>query len=208
LAHLQLLTALHGFILFALGGLLGLVTLILALIGLVRGGFASARTGLVTGLVLTAIFVLSAMRSGKVPRINDITTDMTDPPKFVHAPTLDANKDRDMNYPGESFAQQQREGYPALAPLRLTASPDDAFKRVEATARQHGNWELTRVDPSARALEGVATTRLFRFQDDFVVEVRPQDAGSVVQMRSKSRDGKGDVGANAARIEGLFAELK
>jgi uncharacterized protein DUF1499 len=29
-----------------------------------------------------------------------------------------------------------------------------------------------------------------------------------VQMRSKSRDGKGDVGANAARIRAFFNRLK
>ncbi|HVM98244.1 MAG TPA: DUF1499 domain-containing protein [Candidatus Acidoferrales bacterium] len=208
LAHLQVLAALHGFVLFALGGLLGLITLIVGLIGLVRSGFAAVRSGVLTGLVLTAVFVLSAARGRNVPRINDITTDTADPPKFVRAPSLDANKGRDMSYPGESFAQQQRQGYPTLAGLRMPGSPDDVFKRVETVAQQHENWELTRVDPSVRALEGVATTRLFRFQDDFVVEVRPQDGGSVVQMRSKSRDGKGDVGANAARIEGLFAELK
>ena len=42
----------------------------------------------------------------------------------------------------------------------------------------------------------------------FVIEVRPGDHGSVVAMRSKSRDGKGDIGANAKRIEALFAQLR
>ncbi|MBI3785125.1 MAG: DUF1499 domain-containing protein [Deltaproteobacteria bacterium] len=208
LAHLQVLSALHGFVLFGVGGLLSLVTTIVGLVGAFRGGFSAARAGLVTGLVLTAVFILSAARSGNVPRINDITTDVSNPPKFVHAQTLEANRSRDMSYPGESFAQQQQAGYPNLAPLRLAAPPDDVFKRIETVARQHHDWQLTRVDPSTRTLEGIATTFLFRFQDDFVVEVRSEESGSVVQMRSKSRDGKGDVGANAARIEALFAELR
>jgi len=38
--------------------------------------------------------------------------------------------------------------------------------------------------------------------------VRPRDGGSIVEMRSKSRDGKGDIGANAKRIESFFARLK
>jgi uncharacterized protein (DUF1499 family) len=143
-----------------------------------------------------------------VPPINDITTDMSSPPQFVKAGTLSANQGRDMKYPGNSFADQQRAGYPDLAPLQLNVPPAEAFKRVEAAAKQMPAWEITRVDAAAYALEGTATTRLFRFQDDFVVEVRPQASGSVVQMRSKSRDGKGDVGANAARIRAFFANLR
>ena len=113
-----------------------------------------------------------------------------------------------MAYPGPSFAEQQRAGYPELAPLPMAGSPDDVFKRVEAAARQMPTWQITRRDPAAHALEGVDTTALFQFQDDFVIEVRPQGSGSVVQMRSKSRDGKGDIGANAARINAFFAKLK
>jgi uncharacterized protein (DUF1499 family) len=56
--------------------------------------------------------------------------------------------------------------------------------------------------------EGFSTSRLFRFKDDFVIEVRPYETGSIVQMRSKSRVGRGDVGANAARIETFFAKLR
>ncbi len=59
-----------------------------------------------------------------------------------------------------------------------------------------------------RKIEGVDTSWLFRFKDDFVIEVRPDGAdGSLVHMRSKSRDGKGDVGANAKRIRAFFARV-
>ena len=50
------------------------------------------------------------------------------------------------------------------------------------------------------------TTRIFRFVDDVVVRVRPAEGGgAIVDVRSKSRDGRGDLGANAARIR-AFAE--
>ena len=93
----------------------------------------------------------------------------------------------------------------------IAATVDDTnaiASRVEAAAKQMPNWEILRSDPGAHVLEGVATSSLFRFKDDFVVEVRAQDNGSVVQMRSKSRDGKGDIGANAARIKAFFAKLQ
>jgi uncharacterized protein (DUF1499 family) len=206
LAHVSILPARIGFALFGLGGLLGMVTLVMGVVGGIRG--AGTGMGLALGAVVTVTFLTTAIPARKFPRINDITTDTANPPQFVKAGTLDGNQGRDMRYPGAPFAEQQRRGYPGLGPLRLAVPPDEAFKRVEAAARQMPTWEITRRDAGARVLEGVDTTRLFRFRDDFVIEVRPLDSGSVIQMRSKSRDGKGDIGANAARIEAFFAKLR
>jgi uncharacterized protein (DUF1499 family) len=205
LAHLYIVPAMAGFVLFDLGGLLGVVALIAGVIAAVRG--AGLGVGLALGVLVTATFLAVALPAGKFPPINDITTDTTNPPQFVKAATLGANVGRNLGYPGAAFAEQQRAGYPDLGPLTMKMPPDEAFRRAAAVARQMPAWEITRVDPAARALEGVATSRLFRFQDDFVVEVRPQGDGSVVEMRSKSRDGKGDIGANAARIKAFFARL-
>jgi uncharacterized protein (DUF1499 family) len=206
LAHVRLLSPLRGFVLFDLGGLLGLAALLLGITATLRG--RESRRGLVLGGVMTLAFLLIAARGVNVPRINDITTDVVNPPQFVTAGSLDGNRGRDMRYPGASFAQQQQAGYPNLGPLALNVPVDEAFKRVLAAAAQMPMWEITRSDTGAHALEGVATSRVFRFQDDFVIEVRPHDGGSLVQMRSKSRDGKGDIGANAARIEAFFAKLR
>jgi uncharacterized protein (DUF1499 family) len=206
LAHFHVLAPLAGFGVFVLGGLLGIIAAVLGIVRVARGGGTGA--GLAVGAVLTITFLIVAAGGRNVPRINDITTDTATPPQFVAAGSIPANQGRDMRYPGPSFAEQQRAGYPDLAPLSLAGSPDDVYKRVEAAARQMPTWQITRSDPAAHALEGVDTTRLFQFKDDFVIEVRPQDGGSVVQMRSKSRDGKGDIGANAARIKAFFAQLK
>ena len=205
-AHLGIVSAMVGFIVFDLGGLFGLLALVFGIVGTLRGGGAGA--GLALGLLVTLAFLVIAVPSGKVPPINDITTDTTNPPQFVTAPSLPGNQGRDMRYPGESFAKQQTAGYPDLAALHLDVSPDQAFQRVTAAAQQMPDWEVTRTNAATHALEGVATTHLFRFKDDFVIEVRPQASGSVVQMRSKSRDGKGDVGANAARIKAFYAKVK
>ncbi len=207
LAHLQIVPALAGFAMFGLGGLLGLIALVASLVRLARHGSGGTIAPLAISAALALVFIMAAMPGGKVPRINDITTDTANPPQFVHAGTLAANRDRNMAHPPE-FTEQQQAGYPNLQPLALPVPPDDAFKRVETVARQMDTWEISRVDPTARAMEGVDTTALFRFQDDFVIEVRPLGTGSIVQMRSKSRDGKGDAGANAARIERFFAKLR
>jgi uncharacterized protein (DUF1499 family) len=49
-------------------------------------------------------------------------------------------------------------------------------------------------------IEATATTPFVGFKDDVVVRVRPGSGGSHIDVRSKSRIGKGDMGVNAARI--------
>jgi uncharacterized protein (DUF1499 family) len=208
LARFGVIPPLGGFVVFALGGLLGLLTLIGGVIRAVRRGTVSAGPALVLGLVLTGIFMVVALPGRNYPRINDITTDPVNVPQFVIAGSLPGNEGRDMRYPGPSFAEQQRAGYPTLAGLKLSMPPEQAFQRVVLAAREMPTWEITRNDAAARTLEGVATSKWFRFKDDFVIEVRPLDGGSIVEMRSKSRDGKGDIGANAKRIQTFFAKLQ
>jgi uncharacterized protein (DUF1499 family) len=206
LAHFGLVAAMVGFGLFAVGGLLGIGALCTGIVAALRGGGLGA--GLAAGAVVTSVFFTVAAPGRKFPPINDITTDTGNPPQFVTASALAINAGRDMHYAGAALAAQQRAAYTTLVPLRLNASADEAFRQVEAAAKRMPGWEITRDDPAARAVEGVATSRLFRFKDDFVIEVRPQDDSSLVQMRSKSRDGKGDLGANAARIDAFFATLR
>jgi len=211
LAHFEIVRPLIGFALFGIGLLLTLLCLFLGLVALAIG--PSGTRGAIAGGMLPAVIVLLAVfvASGagqNYPRINDITTDTANPPVFVHALTLPENVGRDMGYPGEAFASQQRAGYGEIAPLIMALPPDESFKRVAAVARSTQGWVITREDPAARAIEGYETSSLFRFKDDFVIEVRPADGQSAVQMRSKSRDGQGDVGANAKRIRTFLGRLK
>jgi uncharacterized protein (DUF1499 family) len=210
-AHLELVKPMTGFTLFAASLPLAVLSLALGLLALALGP-SPTRGATAAGIVppvavLLIVFVASGFTDG-YPPINDISTDTANPPRFGHAQTLADNAGRDLTYPGEEFARQQRAGYPDLAPVTLALAPEQAFVQVAATARSMDGWVITREDASARVLEGYDTSRLFRFKDDFVIEVRPTDNGqSVVHMRSKSRDGRGDLGANAQRIRALLGRL-
>ncbi|MGH7878187.1 MAG: DUF1499 domain-containing protein, partial [Candidatus Binataceae bacterium] len=143
----------------------------------------------------------------RFPPINDITTDPKNPPEFVHAEELPANHARDLKYDAATYAavQEAAPAYKNLAPLKMDGSPDDVFKKTEIIVGETPVWQITYTDPQNRQLEGVATSWLFRFQDDFVIQVRPAaGGGSFLEMRSKSRDGQGDFGANYNRIESFF----
>src|SRR5262245_32864119 len=204
-AWLRLVPALTGFALFALGGLVCLVASIAAIIGLLRG------RGLPPGGVVAfigAVILLVAARPGMgVPRINDYTTDLADPPVFARAASLPANAGRDMAYP-PAFAAEQRVCCIDLHPVRLPAAPAEAFQRVQALAAGMPSWTVIASDPATGILEAVATSTVFGFQDDVIIRVRPAGGGSVVDVRSKSRDGKGDLGVNANRIRDFAARLE
>lgn len=211
--QIGLLESFLGFRIFLLGALLGLVALLCGLLGLFftrasarRAGRGRAALGAVLGALVVAAIAFMGRQGRGVPPINDITTNPDDPPVFVIALEDPANRDRDMGYPGASFAAQQRAGYPDLAPIAVALPPAEAFERTSALFERFG-WHITRSDPQSGALEATDTSRLFHFVDDIVVRVRPQDGGSVVDVRSKSRVGRGDLGANAARIRRLRAGL-
>jgi uncharacterized protein (DUF1499 family) len=209
-AHFGLVPPFTGFRAFLFGGLLSLLGLVLGAVALrtTRGGrpgrerawFAVA----VGGAVLLAVLAGASAGRG-LPRINDVTTRPDDPPMFDAAAREADNQGRDMAYPA-AFAAQQREAYPDLAPIELALPPGQAFDRVQRAIETLG-WQITLSDPQRGVLEAREVSWLFRFVDDVAIRVRPEGGGSVVDVRSKSRVGQGDLGANASRIRAVAAGL-
>ena len=197
--------AMAGFGLFALGGLLGLVALVLGAIGLLTtrsapGRFMAVR-GLVFGLVLVGAVVVGGSAGRGLPPINDITTDPDDPPEFVKLAAETGP------YPGAEFAEQQQAAYPDLVPIAVDQPPGQAYQRAREAASKLG-WDVVAEDPMGGRIEASDTTAVFRFVDDVVVRIRPlPEGGTLIDVRSKSRDGRGDLGANAARIRAFRGAL-
>ena len=141
-----------------------------------------------------------------VPAIHDISPDTENPPAFVAIATRRAGAPNPAAYDGPEVAAQQKKGYPDLGPVTLPAPPDRVLTAAEALARRLG-WEIVAVVPAEGRLEATATTPWFGFKDDVVVRVTPAETGSRVDMRSKSRVGRSDLGVNAKRIRAFLAEL-
>ena len=206
-----------GFLLFAAAMVLGsLLTLIVGVIGLIttraragqpkRPGRAAARAATGIGIGLLVVLAVLASRTGGVPAIHDVTTDPADPPQFVAA--VRANPGRDLGYPhgNPDSAAMQKESYPDLEPIGVDLSVADALQRSRQVAEELG-WEVVETDEASGRLEATATSRLFRFVDDIVVRIRPSQSGSIVDLRSTSRVGESDLGANAARIRAFREHL-
>jgi uncharacterized protein (DUF1499 family) len=171
-----------------------------------RRGMFRALAGLIIGLITVGIpaYYLHVARS--VPPIHDVTTDTEDPPAFDALLGLRADAPNPATYGGPEVAAQQREAYPDLAPADYPISPEAAFEAALAAARDRG-WDIVAAQEGAGRIEASDRTLWFGFVDDIVIRVRPTDVGSRVDVRSVSRVGVSDVGANAARIRAYLADL-
>ena len=214
--QLALLTLGVGALLLVLGALLGIVGFLAATAKGTPISKGSAALAILVGLALLG-YLLSWLRAGMgVPPIHEISTDLESPPAFVAVRDLRAKipglnpieyvaEQKGRNGPID-VPQAQRSAYPDIQPLQLSMSPADAFARVEAAARALG-WEIVAAVPEEGRLEATDTTRFFGFKDDVVVRLRAEGGGTRVDVRSKSRVGMGDAGANAQRVRAFLAQL-
>jgi uncharacterized protein (DUF1499 family) len=134
-----------------------------------------------------------------VPPIHDISTDLVDPPVFVAIAPLRAGAPNPAEYAGEETAAQQRAAYPDIQSMRFDTEAMTIFRAAERTVAKLG-WDLVAADENEGRIEATATTRWFGFKDDVVIRIRSQGEGTIVDIRSKSRLGRSDVGANTERI--------
>lgn len=171
---------------------------VLAVPRLRRAGIAAPALALIIGLAVFYVPFQFQRTARSVPSINDITTDTDHPPEFMSVARA---------YPGAGFARRQHTAYPDLAGLKLPLSPREAFARALAVAQSMG-WEVVGEDAQGGRIEAVDTTRWFGFRDDIAIRVSAAEAGSRVDVRSRSRVGRNDLGTNAHRIRAYLERLQ
>ncbi|WP_428669653.1 DUF1499 domain-containing protein [Reyranella sp.] len=187
---------------------LGLATVVPTRPGERRRGFVAAVLALVIGVAAAWSPAQWLLQARAAPRINDVTTDPARPPAMVVTLQMRKGAANPAAYPGESAAAQQRTAYPDIVPIVLAVPPAEAFKRVDRVAMALG-WEVVARAPPEGRLEAVDTTDWFGLQDDIVVRIRTEGTtGSRVDIRSKSRLGESDFGANARRIRAFAEQLR
>jgi uncharacterized protein (DUF1499 family) len=194
-----------------------------ALIAVLLALFVPPRRGIVTALMALIIpaagigygmYVRNA--AADIPPIHDISTDLIDPPAFsegvvearaavTRANDLDLLNKRTGD--GRAFTELQSEAYPDIAAVATGLDPTRAFDIALALAREQ-NWRIGRVAPEAGVIEATAETFWFGFIDDIAIRVRPDGTGARIDMRSVSRVGRSDIGANAARMRPYLQELR
>jgi uncharacterized protein (DUF1499 family) len=187
----------------------GLLAVIASLVALIRTSPRYGRTGrgnAWTGLALGALALFLLLRpvagAGQYPAIHDVTTNPDDPPHFSETVAREPDRVNGVRYPDPDVEviAMQRAAFPDLAPIEVAITPPEALDRARQVAEQLG-WVVTRTDSSEFAIEAHAISRVFRFVDDIAIRIRPNSqGGSTIDLRSNSRVGGGDLGANALRI--------
>jgi len=96
---------------------------------------------------------------------------------------------------------------PELGPVHLDGEPGGLLSGIADACRALG-WEDVTVDETARRVTATVRTRVLRFSDDVVVTLLPAGSGFEAPVRSASRLGRGDLGANARHVLDLRARLE
>ena len=199
----------QGLILFAIACLGAAIVLLLGALLMLLPRFAAwrkAMTGRVMFALPGALILLSVLGSGSYPRIHDISTDLQDPPVFTAAEQQRGSDSNSLQTDMETLALQAQ-GYPDLETLVLAQDYEAVFDRSVQVATEMG-WDIYLQDRNAGVIEAVDTTALMNFKDDVVIRLRTNAQGTLVDLRSVSRVGLGDMGANAKRISAFIERLQ
>jgi len=192
-----------------------------ALGGVVSFFLGAGRTGIFA--LIAAIFAAGAgmipmkMRDlvSSNPFIHEITTDFSNPPPIIAAAELPrknpadyrgADKVRDTEL---TVAQAQQQAFPDIQPQLISGSVDENAELVTRILESM-DMEILNNAPTDDGwlIEAAYTSRWFGFVDDFIVRLRREGAKTRIDVRSKSRVGGSDLGANAKRVRAFYEKLE
>lgn len=174
------------------------------------------------GLLLTGGFIACAVlaypaylgyQALRLPALHDISTDIDDPPAFSlshHA--LEMRKGFVPLSVPETMRQRQLAAYPNIQPIILDLDMQQAYDTVlHALAARH--WSVVEARPPGGRfglghVDAIAHGFILGFANDITIRIRPLAGQTRVDVRSVSRVGRHDFGANARRILAFTDELK
>jgi uncharacterized protein (DUF1499 family) len=193
----------------ALAVLIALVSLIRIWFGGQTGAgndFAAIVVGLI-GLALPAYFL---SQSFMLPDLTDIQTSPEDPLQYT---VLLEQRPPDANPLGPQTAEQvqlQAEAYEDIGPIEVDRSAGAVFTVVIEAVKQLGWTVVVNEAPGESGvgrIEATDSSLIMGFTDDVVVRVKGDDTSAVIDIRSASRYGRSDLGANAERIRAFEEEV-
>lgn len=209
------LTLGYGPILLIAAAGLALVAFLFALVVKPRTGLGKAALALTIPVLALGYAGYVRSEAASIPPIHDIVSDADAPLMFsdrvmaLRAAVPDANAvEADPRVPdddrfgpaaGQSARALQRSAYPDIQPIMIAQSPAQAFETALAAARAEG-WSIDATHPENGLIEASVRSLWFGFVDDVVVQVVPAEGGSRIDVRSTSRVGVSDLGANARRV--------
>lgn len=93
--------------------------------------------------------------------------------------------------------------FPELRTPRLAAGPAVVKACLVTRMRQLG-WQEIEASEDGRVISAVVVTPLLGFKDDVRVQLEPDEGGTLIHARARSRVGKADFGANQRHLRTLL----
>ncbi len=107
------------------------------------------------------------------------------------------------------FPELIRRSYPGISRQKL-------FRLSQDTINSLGGWKIVKADPRNFTIDCIYTTRIFKFEDDLRIAVRPSGEIDVCSLSSLARPDAtsilryfpGDLGANIGHIKEFYESLE
>lgn len=193
---------------------LALVGGIVAFVGKMMrvGAFALLAALIAGGSISVPLKMRAAFEAN--PFIHEVTTDFENPPAIVAAADLPRKNPPEYRgsdlvpqaKDGLTVAEAQKKAFPDIQPILATGALEEARDKARSVIAAM-KMEILAEGPDGNEsgagwrIEAVYTSTWFGFKDDFIVRLTPQAGGGTrIDIRSKSRVGGSDLGANAARV--------
>jgi uncharacterized protein (DUF1499 family) len=178
--------------------------------GLRGTGSAIVAIAIALAILMWPVSMLPIARG--LPVLNDVTTDVANPPQFVELAKQRPPGSNPVAYPGAKFAKRQTKAYPDLRTFEVDRDAVETVSLVAQALRRLRMNVVREETPDRRNgtvgyVEAVDRTLVFGFYDDVVVRIAPNGRGSLVDVRSASRFGRHDLGKNAARVRRVLTML-
>jgi uncharacterized protein (DUF1499 family) len=179
-----------------------------------RRGAGRAALGCFLSLALLAYPGYLAAIALQLPMLADVTTDFDSPPAFmISAKARAARVGRTPPAWDPAAEPLQREVYPKVQPILVDLEPVQAYQLALRVTQDLG-WKVVdsnppnlRVDGVAQ-IEAIARSPVFGFAYDIAVRVRPLASQTRIDLRSVSRVGRQDFGANAHHFDRFAAAVQ
>jgi hypothetical protein len=177
-------------------------------------GAGQAAFGFALAAALMAYPAYLAVVAFALPPINQVSTDLAAPPPFMLSTKVRAARAGVEPPPldDETRAAEQA-AYPDLETVKVEMDSTEGYRLCLSVASDLG-WRIVDAEPPNLAGDGSAlieaTDRslFFGLVSDIAIRIRPGATRTAIDVRSVSRIGKHDFGANAARIRRFIAAVK
>lgn len=221
-AYFQIMDIGYLYAAFAGGNLLSVVFLVLVALITCLGNLSFIRFYLFSTLTLIYSLLVCGLglhlyreQAKGNPYLNDITTDLKNPPIFQHEypevslpgplALLDLGFKKSARY-DTANADFQKSRYPRIKPQVFELQTEEIYHIAMKVAKKL-DWKI--IKKSKLHFEAVAESKIFHLPDDVVVEVKQnRDKSNSMRVRSRSRYGIFDFDVNANRISDYSNQVR